>query len=176
MADKTDEGTIEIMYNESIRQYNLIMDSIDGLNTKAVGIIAFNGTLLSLFSLSVIQFFNSHQVVQLLNSQHLNILQIFLIFVTIAYSIIFISIIFSFYSYRVVEVSLINPKRLHIDYYLEPRKKVLDQLCSNISEDFENNKKIPEKQSKFINYSLKSSIIGVFFIIISLIYGFYVII
>ena len=164
MTDKPDEATIETIHNESIRQYNLVIGSIDGLNNKAIGIIAFNGTLLSLFSLSVLQF---------VNSQHLNNLQNFLIGVTISYLLILFSIFCSIYSYRVIRVNSIDAKKLHTNYYTESRKTVLDQLCSNISDDCEKNREIAETKSNFINYSLICLIIGVISISISLIYGFY---
>lgn len=164
MNNKPDEATIEVMHSESIRQYNLILGSHNGLNNKAIGIIAFNGTLLSLFSLSVVQF---------INSQHLNNLQFFLMSVSISYLFIIFSVISSIFAYRVLEFNSINVKTFYTNYYTESRQTVLDQLCSNISEDCEDIRKLLGRRGKFINYSLFFSIIGVIFICISLIYGFY---
>ncbi|MCZ3366668.1 MULTISPECIES: hypothetical protein [Methanobacterium] len=164
MDNKPNEATIEVIYNESVRQYNLILNSHNGLNNKAIGIIAFNGTLLSLFSLSVVQF---------INSQHLNDLQIFLSCITISYLFIIFSIICSIYAYHVIKFGSIDVKTLHTEYYIESRQTVLDQLCSNISNDSEKIRKLLDRRGKFINYSLFFSMIGVICICISLIYGFY---
>lgn len=162
MADEPHKETIEAFYTEAVRQHDLVVKSLDGLNNKAIGVIAFNGTLLSLFSLSVVQFIKSSTAN----------LQLFLIGVAISYFLIILSIIFACYAFRVVSINSINPITLHREYYLHERHEMLDQLCSNISDDVEKNRDISKEKSGFINIALAFSVLGVIFICGSLIYGF----
>lgn len=163
MVNKPDKETIDAFYTEAVRQYDLGIQSLDGLNNKAIGIIAFNGTLLSLFSLSVVQFVKS--------STNIN-LQLFLIGVALSYFLIILSIIDAAYAFRVISISSISPGTLQREYYLHKRCEVLNQLCSNISEAVDENNGISKDKRRFINYSLVFSVFGVIFICATLVYGF----
>lgn len=112
MPDEPYPETIEVIYNETIRQYDLLVNSLDGLNNKSIGIIAFNGTLLSLSSLSIVQ------IIKETTSN----LQIFLFTIAIFYILILISITFAAIAYRVVTIQTVNPHILHEEYYLDKRK------------------------------------------------------
>lgn len=162
MNNKPDKEAIEAIHNETVRQYDLVVKSLDGLNNKAIGVIAFNGTLLSLFSLSV---------VQLLKDSTAN-LQLFLIGVAISYFLIILSIGYAAYSFRVISINAVNAVALHKEYYLKSKKEILDQLCANISHDLESNRATSITKSNCINQSLLYSVSGVAIICISLIYGF----
>lgn len=163
MADEPHKEAIEAFYTEAVRQYDLVVKSLDGLNNKAIGVIAFNGTLLSLFSLSVVQFVKS--------STNLN-LQLFLIGVALSYFLIILSIIYAAYAFRVVTICSISPGTLQKEYYLHERCEVLNQLCSNISEAVDENNGISKDKRSLINSSLVFSVLGVIFICATLVYGF----
>lgn len=160
MENNPDPEAIEAIYSEIIRQYDLEMNSLDGLNNKSIGIIAFDGTLLSLFSLSVVQ------IIKFPNEN----LTFFLVAISISYFIILLSIAFAAYSFRVVSVNTVNAKNLHIDYYLHNKCDVLNQLCSNIADNLEKNKIISTKKKVFINHALLFAVLGVLCICLSLIF------
>lgn len=163
MDDEPNLETIEVLYNESVRQYDLSMNSMDGLNNKSIGIIAFNGTLLSLSSLSIVEIIKTTNI-------HLNI---FLQLIILSYIIIVISTILAAFAFRVVKIQTLNPQVIHSEYYTSKKKDLLDQLCANVADDVLKNKEHSEKKSKLINFSIFFAVIGVISVCVSLIYGYY---
>lgn len=162
MTTNPDPEAIEAIYNEIIRQYDFEMNSFDGLDNKSIGIIAFDGTLLSLSSLSVVQLIKSP----------ISNLTLFIVAISISYIIILLSIAFAAYSFRVVSVDTVNAKNLHTDYYLHKKCDILNQLCANIADNLEKNKDISAKKKDFINISLLFSILGVVCVCFALIFGY----
>lgn len=163
MNNNPDPETINIIYNEISRQYDLVLAALDGLSNKAIGIIAFNGTLLSLSSLSVVQLVKNSLLIQ----------ELFIVGIVISYALILISTLFSIIAYTVINVNSIHPKKLHSNYYLSEKLKVVDQLCSNIADDTEKNREKLNQKGKYINLSLIFAFLGMLLVSISLIYGFF---
>ena len=140
-----DSESIEVMYNEIVRLYELEMDSFTSLKDKTYGIIIFNGTIITLITLALVELIGVQVTYKI--SFNLDIL-------LFPYIFLILSLLLAIHSYRIADLAAIGPQAFHNEFYCEPKYKLLDQLASNIADDTEKNKDISKKRSCSIKYAL----------------------
>lgn len=143
------------MYNEMIRLYDLEMDSHNTLKDKANGIIVFNGTIITLVTLSFVQL-----IVNKINTSF----NLYLLI--IPYICLFISLFLAIRAYKVEKLSNVDSKALLNEYYLEPEIEILNQICANMADDNNKNQKISSKRSKLVNHALYALFMGLLLFVV----------
>ena len=144
--DEIELAKAKLFYSESLRQYNLEMDSYRILKDKSNSLLASVGTIITLLTIAVIQITTT-------NSSPAFLILIFLLIIPYIYFIS--SLLRSIESYSVSELNTINPEALIENYYEKDESEILLQLISNISNDLVENKKITKNRTELINHSLK---------------------
>lgn len=152
MDSSEKEKSAEIIYTEIVRLYNLEMESHDTLKDKSNSVIMATGTIITLVTLATIQLLNLNLLIKINYGISL---------VFIPYFFLILSLIFAVRSYRVIDLDTIDAKKFLKKYYQKPKITLLDRLASNIADDTNKNKKKSKERKKFVNYAMKSLVIGI---------------
>jgi nucleosome binding factor SPN SPT16 subunit len=128
------------------------MDSYTALKDKTYGIIIFNGTIITLVTLAL---------VQLIGVQITYKIGFKLDMLLIPYVFLISSLLLAIYAYRVASLSSVNSQNLLNEFYCEPKNEILAQLSSRIAKDTEDNKEISKKRTCLITVALIMLGIGV---------------
>lgn len=123
------EESVDVIYQELIRQYALLMDAHDNLKDKANGLMISNATTINLVTIVTLQLLTSVKY------------KISLLLVLVPYIFFIFSLYLSVESYLVQDLKTIKAEKLRKDYYNEPKTTILEQLSSNIAMDIKNNRK-----------------------------------
>lgn len=140
--------TAELVYSELIRQDQEIISNINDLNTKIIGIIAFNGTLISLTGLIIVQILD------------LDVIHYSKLGPVISWIFVVVSTILAMHAYKEYEIGKLDAK-FYKPYLDKSRQVLLEMLCVFFSKSFKLNCNIHIEKNKWFNWSLRLSLCGV---------------
>jgi len=160
----SNSDSIQVMYNESLRLYNLELDSYEALANKINGTLLITGTIIALVTAALVQLIT----IQL----SLNIF-LFSILISLTYLFLILSLFDSGYAYLTESLPIINKKTLFKKYHYKEKNEILDILSCKIIQHATTINLINIKKSEHLKRSLILMLCGisvfVIFIIISLI-------
>ncbi len=145
--ESREENTIDLIYNEAKDSLNILIQSIDGLNTKTSILIGFIGVILS----TILGFSYSN----------------YCLFVD-GLVLLFVALFLCVYSFRVENYRKDpNLKALWDNYSEKDSKTIKKQLIANFIESYDETEAKINKKVKYINWSIIFLFLGLILLTLS---------
>lgn len=135
--------------NETVRQYELEMNAYDTLTSRANGLLLAVNTILILLTIALIQIITTQGF-----SRHIELFMV-------SYILFSISLFCSIESYKVSELTTLNPRKFIERHFCKYEIDILKQLISNVASDLEDTQNISKRRMKYINISLTFFKLGI---------------
>lgn len=154
-----DSESLQIIYNEILRLYNLEIDSNNILGNKAQSIILSGGSTIISFTLIIAQLIGKYHI-------------IFMAILLPSYYPLVRSLIKAIETYKVELFSSVDANLFLNKYYGESKETILGQLSSNLAYSTDQNKAISRKRTENLDSATNYLILGIILIVFSIIVFF----
>lgn len=152
MEDITHDDSAKIIYKETLRLYDLEMESYGILTNKTNGIIVFNAAIIAFITSAFIQ------LIILVIKNEMSFSLILLVF---PYVFLIISLSYAIRSYKTTNLPTFKPKEFYNFCYDEKKIVILSKISQTLVNDTLKVKDIVEERGKLIDKSLYYLIIGI---------------